>query len=74
MKVATTIIFAAVLVLASVPSGHAGTDATPARPSIEVEILWTNVERGKTDLFVLVTNPNDFDVHVCPQRWMWEEA
>lgn len=48
------------------PSFTNSDDARRA-PSIDVEILWTDDYGGRNDivdLFVLVTNPNDFDVYV----------
>ena len=33
-------------------------------PKIEIEVVWTDIRQGKTDFFYLVSNPNDFDVHV----------
>lgn len=33
-------------------------------PKIDVEVVWTEIYEGKTDIFSLVSNPNDFDVYV----------
>lgn len=36
----------------------------PNRPQIQVEVVPSGVRGLKVDLFVLITNPNDFDVYV----------
>ncbi len=69
-------IVAAVAISASMmSSGHAREPAsnaanpvalvdTTTAPKIEVEIVWTQVWNGQTDLFMMVSNPNDFDVYI----------
>jgi hypothetical protein len=43
---------------------NADTGAKPPEPRVEAEMVWTDVHAGKADLFLLITNPNDFDVYV----------
>lgn len=64
MKLMMPFVLVAVIALTARLPVRADTDATRPKPTIDVEIVWTDVRAGKTDLFVLITNPNDFDVYV----------
>lgn len=64
MKLMVPIVLAAVIALTARFPARADTDAPRPKPTIDVEIVWTEVRAGKVDIFVLITNPNDFDVYV----------
>jgi hypothetical protein len=47
----------------AVPVAAKAGDTRP-KPKVDVEVVWTDIYEGKTDIFSLITNPNDFDVYV----------
>jgi hypothetical protein len=57
-------VLALLVALVASQSAHADEDSARPEPTVDVEMVWTDVRHGKVDLFVLVTNPNDFDVYI----------
>lgn len=62
MKAFRGILFVALIALAAPLSAQ--TNPVRPAPTVDVEIVWTDVRDGKVDLYTLVTNPNDFDVYL----------
>jgi hypothetical protein len=48
--------------LCSTPSLHA--EEKRSTPRIDADIVWSEIYQNKTNLYVLVSNPQDFDIYV----------
>ena len=64
MNTIAIILLLAICALSGAPSAQPDAGAVAA-PTVDVEMLWTEVRDGKVDLYTLITNPNDFDVYVA---------
>lgn len=54
----------AILILVTLSSAIVLSAEKNEPPRIDVEMVWGEIYQNKTDVFVLITNPNDFDVYV----------
>jgi hypothetical protein len=54
----------AVLVVGLYASLSFGAEVVHPTPKVDVEIVWTEIFQNKTGFYVLISNPQDFDIYV----------